>query len=63
MYIHSWIKGHTSIFLWSFLKILNIFLDPEKLLNDPRANDQDADPRILDAVKNGFAKNKGKLRS
>ena len=39
------------------------FLDPEKLLNDPRANDQDADPRILDAVKNGFAKNKGKLRS
>ena len=42
---------------------MNIFLDPEKLLNDPRANDQDADPRILDAVKNGFAKNKGKLRS
>jgi len=37
--------------------------DPEKLLNDPRANDQDADPRILDAVKNGFAKNKGKLRN
>ena len=56
--LHFFPRFSSIILIYIFL-----YLDPEKLLNDPRANDQDADPRILDAVKNGFAKNKGRWKN